>query len=126
MIRYVFLNFCKGKICLALSLGCFLLISLASCKTPIKKEMPPEENRFKRMILAEEAHGLSGATEFDIAKDGSIYLVDLSGHLRILKSESKMLKTAGSFDGGEFGLIGIKLDPNFDKNSFIYLQYFTL
>src|SRR6478609_802831 len=122
----MFLNSGKTNTGLVLSFVCYVLVFLASCKTPEKKEMPPDEHRFKSIVLAEESQGLSGATEFDIAKDGRIYLVDLSGHLRIFNTGSKQMKTAGAFDGGEFGLIGIKLDPDFDKNSFIYLQYFTL
>src|SRR5260221_8495249 len=102
----------------------FVLAGLASCNVPVKNQPPPDEHRFKRIVLAQEAQGLNGATEFDIAADGRIYIVDLSGHLRILDPKTSKLKIAGKFDGGEFGLIGVKLDPHFDKNSFIYLQYF--
>lgn len=92
--------------------------------TQDEKVTEPDITRFRRVVLAEEAQGINAATEFDIAPDGKIYMVDLSGHLRIYDPVSSKLKTAAKFEGGEFGLIGVKLDPQFVSNSFIYLQYF--
>lgn len=94
-----------------------------SCKESSQPARPPE-NRFRKVVLAEGLKDLQGAIEFDFAPDGRMYIIDLSGHLKIFNLKTKSFTTAAKFDGGEYGLIGMKLDPDFEKNMYIYLQYF--
>lgn len=99
------------------------VLGMAGCNDSKKPERPPED-RFRKVVLAEGDKDLLGAIEFDFAPDGRIYTIHLSGHLRIFNPDSSTFTTAGKFDGGEYGLIGMKLDPHFENNAYIYLQYF--
>lgn len=101
-----------------------VIIAVHGCKESAHPLLP-SENRFKKVIVAQGKDALQGAIEFDFAPDGRIYLVHLTGQLKIFNPQTKTFTVAGKFDGGEYGLIGLKLDPHFEKNNFIYLQYFT-
>lgn len=96
---------------------------LIGCKQTPELTLPPED-RFRKTVLAEGLEKLEGAIEFDFGPDGRIYIIDLRGYLKIFDPAKNTFTKAAKFDGGEYGLIGLKLDPDFKKNAHIYLQYF--
>lgn len=110
-----------------LLLGAVLLI--ASCTRPSKPGAPPNEHRFKKVVLT-KALTSPGILDFD--GHNRIFIVDMVdnyelGNIKIFDQQSGALTTAArlpTFSGGEFGIIGMCLDPHFDENGFIYLHYF--
>ncbi|MFE6495745.1 ThuA domain-containing protein [Streptomyces sp. NPDC057748] len=64
--------------------------------------------------------------ELDVAKDGRVFYVQRSGEINIYDPATHATTTAGKLDvytGGEDGLVGMELDPDFMKNHWIYLYY---
>ncbi|WP_020523647.1 ThuA domain-containing protein, partial [Catelliglobosispora koreensis] len=62
----------------------------------------------------------------DIAPDGRVFYVQRGGALRIYKPASQQVVTAGNlsvYTGGEDGLVGIALDPNFSTTNWVYLYW---
>ncbi|MEU2130875.1 ThuA domain-containing protein [Streptomyces sp. NPDC018352] len=64
--------------------------------------------------------------ELDVAKDGRVFYVQRSGEINVYDPATHATTTAGKLDvytGGEDGLVGMELDPDFVKNHWIYLYY---
>lgn len=94
---------------------------------------PPEENRFTKVVLAEK---LNEPLEMAILPDERVLLVERHGDVRIYSPVTKQLKTIvtipvstkykdkeGRETEAEDGLLGVNIDPNFEKNHWIYLYY---
>lgn len=63
----------------------------------------------------------------DMDSRDRIYVAESVGNIMIFDQATGQFKKAGflpTYDGNEFGLIGMKLDPHFEQNGFIYLHYF--
>src|SRR5688572_11383910 len=72
------------------------------------------------------ANGISNPTAMAFASDGSIFVAEQAGRLRVIKNGTLLAApfiqlTVNS--AGERGLIGIALDPAFSTTSYIYLYY---
>ncbi|MCO8271636.1 ThuA domain-containing protein [Actinoplanes sp. TRM 88003] len=68
----------------------------------------------------------SNPMELDIAKDGRVFYVERDGRVQIIKPDTGRTVTAVDLDvftGNEDGLIGIRLDPDFATNGWVYLYY---
>jgi cytochrome c len=79
--------------------------------------------RFERVSLARE---LIQPMEFEIAKDGSIFLIELAGRIKRIDPFSGVQELVGELEVTtvqENGLIGLALSPDFDGKGWIYLQY---
>ncbi|MFF8916474.1 ThuA domain-containing protein [Streptomyces sp. NPDC015032] len=64
--------------------------------------------------------------ELDVAADGRVFYIQRSGEVNIYDPATHATTTAGKLDvytGGEDGLVGMELDPDFRKNHWIYLYY---
>lgn len=88
-----------------------------------KSERAPEENRFARVVLTEH---LDEPMELAVAKDGRVFFIDRTGTLRKYDPATHEVKKINSFrvnpsEGN--GLLGITLDPAFEKNNYVYLFY---
>src|SRR3989442_10972213 len=61
------------------------------------------------------------------ANDGRIFFTERNGNLRLIDMDGKLVEDpVGKINVaaiGEGGLLGIALDPNFEKNHFIYVYY---
>ncbi|MES2376077.1 MAG: PQQ-dependent sugar dehydrogenase [Bacteroidota bacterium] len=105
-------------------LSFFLLITLILATGFIVINQQPEENRFKRVVLVEKLHN---PMELKIAPDGDIYMIESNGRLSRVNPQTKTVVLLGVIknkDNQELGLIGMALDPGFEKNHWIYVQYF--
>lgn len=83
---------------------------------------PPPDIRFKAETLAT---ALSQPMELEQAPDGRIFLNEITGRLRILKTDGTLVE-AGKipvFTAQENGFLGFALDPDFKNNNRIYLYY---
>jgi cytochrome c len=106
--------------------GC---VWLSGCKSDGSKETvsleKPEENRFIPVVLTSEG-ALDEPMMFQVANDHSVYIIERKGALKRFDPQTKTVKQIASFavfTGNEQGMIGLALDPKFDENHWIYLQY---
>jgi cytochrome c len=118
--RYFKISFC------AIMVSGFFTISCA-VKDEAKKDTgaKPEENRFSPVILTPEG-ALDEPMVFQVADDGSVYIIERKGALKKFDERTKTVKLIATFSvytGNEQGLIGLALDPGFATNHWIYLQY---
>ncbi|MFF5174899.1 ThuA domain-containing protein [Micromonospora sp. NPDC000089] len=68
----------------------------------------------------------SNPMELDVAPDGRVFYVERDGRLQIIKPDTGSTVTAlrlNVFTGNEDGLIGIRLDPHFADNGWVYLYH---
>jgi cytochrome c len=82
-----------------------------------------DQSRFERISVAKD---LVQPMEFDIAHDGTIFLIELAGKLKTINpttGESQVVGEISVTTAQENGLIGLALAPDFDKSGWIYLQY---
>ncbi len=79
--------------------------------------------RFERVLVASN---LTQPMEIDVAKDGRIFLIEIGGTLKMIDPSDGKTTVVGKLQvttAQENGLIGLALDPNFEQNGWIYLQY---
>ncbi|MBB5869262.1 glucose/arabinose dehydrogenase [Allocatelliglobosispora scoriae] len=68
----------------------------------------------------------SNPMELDIAPDGRVFYIERDGRVQIIKPTTGTTVTAATlsvFTGNEDGLLGMRLDPAFATNKWIYLYY---
>ncbi|MBO4204719.1 ThuA domain-containing protein [Micromonospora echinofusca] len=68
----------------------------------------------------------SNPMELDIAPDGRVFYAERDGRVQVIKPDTGSTVTALTLDvftGNEDGLIGLRLDPDFATNRWIYLYY---
>ncbi|WP_229688566.1 ThuA domain-containing protein [Micromonospora yangpuensis] len=68
----------------------------------------------------------SNPMELDIAPDGRVFYIERDGRLQIIQPDTNRTVTAlrlSVFGGNEDGLLGIRLDPNFASNRWVWLYY---
>ncbi|RVU02135.1 c-type cytochrome [Mucilaginibacter limnophilus] len=91
----------------------------------------PEENRFVKTQLIQG--GFFEPTEMAILPNFDILVTQRRGELMLYSNEKKTLKQVGFLDvyfksnavnvNSEEGLLGLTLDPDFEKNNYVYLYY---
>ncbi len=83
----------------------------------------PDPGRFETTVLA---RALDRPMELTVAADGRVLWIELAGKLRIYIPDSGEVVEAGSlevFAEQENGLLGLALDPDFERNHHLYLLY---
>ena len=93
----------------------------------------PEENRFTKVVLEEK---LNEPVELAVLPDLRVLYIERKGKVKIYDPEEKKSKVIatipvstkyivqdGSQAEAEDGLLGLALDPNYEKNNWIYLYY---
>jgi cytochrome c len=101
----------------------------------VRTAVLPEENRFTKVVLAEkldepmELALLPGNKVLFIQRKGEIMLYDpkteQTTQIAAIPVSTKYIRkdTAAVADEAEDGLLGLTLDPNFEKNHWLYLYY---
>ncbi|WP_276371711.1 PQQ-dependent sugar dehydrogenase [Chryseolinea sp. H1M3-3] len=87
--------------------------------------LKPEDNRFTPVILTPEG-ALDEPMMFEVADENSVFIIERKGALKRFDLKTRtmnLITTLDVFTGNEQGLIGLTLDPNFQTNHWIYLQY---
>jgi len=72
------------------------------------------------------ATGLDTPWAIDFTPDGRIFITERPGRVRIVKNGKLLDEPWTTIDvapGGESGLLGLALDPEFQNNGFVYLSY---
>lgn len=88
----------------------------------------PEDNRFIPVVLTPEG-SLDEPMMFQVLDDGTVFIIERKGGLKKfdpLTKTVKLIATIPVFTENEQGLIGLALDPGFNDNHWIYLQYAPL
>ncbi len=83
----------------------------------------PVQETFDKVTLDDNT---ADPMELDVAPDGRVFYIQRGGELRIFDPETSTTVTAGDLDvytGGEDGLIGLALDPDFATTNRIYLNH---
>ena len=84
----------------------------------------PEENRFVKSILIND---LNTPMELDVSNDGRVFYTELrTANLGMYNTKTGKYSLVHQFKvciKGGTGLIGVTLDPNFDKNNQLYVYY---
>lgn len=106
-----------GTLNLALALG---LAAIGATALGADAE-PFDERRLEKEVLAT---GLHDVIQLGLAPNGDVYFIERAGALKRYSPVEKAARTLGTVPvvvGGEYGLIGIALDPDFLRNGWIYL-----
>jgi cytochrome c len=90
----------------------------------------PEENRFETENLA---GNLDEPIAMEVMNDGRVLMIERKGGIKLYEPKSKEVKNIltlpvfwhkyNSGRSSEDGLLGVALDPNFDKNNYVYFYY---
>lgn len=93
----------------------------------------PESNRFTKVVLAQR---LEEPMQFQILKDGRVLYAERKGKIKVydpktgelslvaeFEVSTKYKNDAGEVSEGEDGMQGVILDPDYDKNHWIYIYY---
>jgi len=95
--------------------------------TKSKSTKAPEDNRFTKTILSND---LNEPMELAVAGNGSVYFIERSGKLYHYDPATQATKVVYTFpvlpdtkEGFGNGLLGVTLDPGFEKNHYIYFYY---
>jgi cytochrome c len=83
----------------------------------------PSADRFVKVVFAEK---LDEPMELVVTSKGTIYYVQRKGEIMMYSPATQKLKLVHKLDvftKHEDGLLGMALDPNFDRNNFVYIMY---
>ncbi len=108
---------------------------LSSCTQ--KNGEKPDDNRFSKVVLATD---LDEPMQFEILGDERVLFVERKGKIKLFDPKKEEVVTIAdipvrhTFDGvsaggtneSEDGIQGVLLDPDFERNSFIYVYYSPL
>jgi cytochrome c len=105
----------------------FLNVCLQNSNAPCRANEPPgidlDMARFEKTVLAT---GLVQPMEMALAPNGTIFLIELAGNIKAIDPKTFKVQSVGKLDvttEQENGLLGIALDPNFESNRWMFLQY---
>ncbi|QHV99363.1 PQQ-dependent sugar dehydrogenase [Spirosoma endbachense] len=113
----------------------FILFSclVAVMPTTAQGLKKPESNRFTKVVLAQR---LEEPMQFQILHDGRVLYAERKGKIKVFDPKTSSLETiatfavstkyvnkAGEVTEGEDGMQGVILDPDYEKNHWIYLYY---
>ena len=119
-------------------LSLLVLSALSLLASRGAENVASKTNEFRKVVLA---HGLNDPMELSVAKDGRVFFIERGGAVKIWKPDTKATVEAaklkvffnynegveaanqGKKGGWEDGLLGIHLDPNFERTQAIYLYY---
>lgn len=83
----------------------------------------PEENRFQKVVLE---FNLNEPMELDMLPGEDVLFVERRGAIKLYKKSENKVKLVTNFpvfSELEDGLLGLAVDPNYQKNHWIYLYY---
>ncbi|MGK6350399.1 PQQ-dependent sugar dehydrogenase [Parapedobacter sp. DT-150] len=83
----------------------------------------PDSSRYTRVVLTE---GLDEPMQMAILPGGDVLFVERKGGVKLYKQGSGDLKAIANFSvfsGIEDGLLGVVMDPGYEKNHWVYFYY---
>jgi cytochrome c len=95
----------------------------------------PDESRFTPVSLTQPGE-LDEPNTFEVLKDGRVFISERKGAIKLYDPITKIVKliatipvntkytsARGTVTEAEEGLLGLTIDPNFDKNHYLYTFY---
>lgn len=110
---------------LVIGLGCDSKRERDGVASVVSDTTKPEDNRFIPVSVTPEG-SLDEPMMFQLLDDGTAFIIERKGGLKKFDPTTKavtVIATIPVFTGNEQGLIGIALDPDFENNRWVYLQY---
>lgn len=98
----------------------------------VTQKLVPDENRFSKKLLASD---LDEPTEISVLPDLSILVAQRKGDIKFYNSATKEFNTVAHLDvyhhqknpdtngNVEMGLLGLKIDPHYSDNHWVYVYY---
>ena len=86
-------------------------------------QVAPEENRFQKVVLD---FNLNEPMELDVLPGEDILFIERKGGIKLFKKSENKTKLVLNFPVHselEDGLLGLAVDPDYEKNNWIYLYY---
>lgn len=86
-------------------------------------KVAPEENRFQKVILD---FNLNEPMELDMLPNEDVLFIERRGGIKLFKkseNKTRLVTTFPVFHELEDGLLGLAIDPDYEKNHWIYLFY---
>ena len=83
----------------------------------------PEDNRFVKTVLGQN---LSEPMELDVFEDGRVMVVERRGNIKLYDPQIGLMDSITKipvYSKEEDGLIGFAIDPDYENNKWIYLNY---
>src|SRR5690625_1477233 len=83
----------------------------------------PDQNRFTRHVLIE---GMDEPMQMQVLPNHDVLIVERRGAVKLYDAEENEVRVIARLDvfsGIEDGLLGVALDPAFEKNRWVYLYY---
>ena len=108
-----------------IGLGCDSKRGRDGVASVVSDTTKPEDNRFIPVSVTPEG-SLDEPMMFQLLDDGTAFIIERKGGLKKFDPTTKavtVIATIPVFTGNEQGLIGIALDPDFENNRWVYLQY---
>jgi cytochrome c len=94
--------------------------------TPVdynNSKVAPEENRFQKVVLD---FNLNEPMELDMLPNEDVLFIERGGGIKLFKkseNKTRLVTTFPVFSKLEDGLLGLAIDPDYEKNHWIYLYY---
>lgn len=91
--------------------------------TDVKTAAVPPANRFTYRVLSQ---GMDEPMQMAILPNNNVLFVERKGAVKLYNDSSKQTKTIAHlhvFSGIEDGLLGVALDPGYERNNWVYLYY---
>lgn len=91
--------------------------------TQTKTLAVPASNRYTYKILSQ---GMDEPMQMAILPDNNVLFVERKGAVKLYNDSAKQTKTIAQvhvFSGIEDGLLGVAIDPDYQKNNWVYLYY---
>jgi len=108
-----------------------LLTATVLLNASAQSNVKPEDNRFTKVVLAQD---VQEPMQFQVLKDGKVIFAERKGKLKLYDPatqktsvihefavSTKYVSQTGEVSDAEDGLQGVILDPDFDKNHWIYI-----
>lgn len=100
----------------------FLTIGIVGYRAHAQSSQVPEENRFTKTVLSND---LNEPMELAVASDGRVFFTERKGNFYMYDPatrKTKLIREFPVFWETKYGngLIGLALDPDFDKNHYLY------
>ena len=107
----------------------------ARAAAPADPRKKPDDNRFTPVVLVPPGE-LDEPMAFAVTRTGKVYIVERKGAFKVydpvakttrviakIPVNTKYTNAAGVQREAEEGLVGLTLDPNFEKNNWVYMLY---
>jgi len=109
---------------ITIQLGTGIMIGCTTSQTPIPDQ--PPDTLSVSIDVEVVATGLETPWAIDFSEDGRIFITERPGRVRIVRNGRLLPDPWVTIDvapGGEAGLLGLALDPEFQQNGFVNLAY---